>query len=93
MATTSSGTFTVTRNFVQVDSTGAATITLNYVGASGQIFTRTLRVDAAGAQVVDQLGNVVATPAPVALMNAISTFASQIDSLIANAATAGKLAL
>lgn len=93
MATTNGGAFTVIRESLTVSPGGVLSVVLDYVGSSGQHFTRTLFVDAAGAQVVDQLGNVIATPAPSALMTALSSFLSWVDTTIANGASAGKLNL
>jgi hypothetical protein len=94
MATAAGGTPTVARQSAAIASDGSATITLVYTNASGVIVhSRIVRVPADGSSVTDQWGNVLASPAPAALVTAISSFTSQLDTMVANAATAGKLAL
>jgi hypothetical protein len=95
MATTTVGNFTVTRLEVTIRSDQSTSIWLQYTnGAGALVATRNVTVDPAGVSpVVDQNGTVLAATPPAALVTAISTFKTQIDSLISSAATAGKLNL
>ena len=93
-ATAPGGTLTVGRSFVAVEADNTTRITLGYTNAAGvTVHQRMLLIPADGSKVVDQFGAVLATPAPAALVNAITTFTSQLDTLISNAASGGKLNL
>lgn len=92
-ATVAGGNLTVSRSFVTVNGDGSASIGLSYATPSGRVIPRTLFVDAACTRVVDDKGATVANPAPVSLCTDISTFASDLDGLIATGAAGGKLGL
>ena len=87
------GTLTVARTVTTVYADGTTTIALAYSSASGNVHVRTLTVAADGSKVTDNFGAVLATPAPAGLVSAISAFATQLDTMIGNAAGAGKLNL
>ncbi len=92
-ATAPGGSLTVARGQVTVNADGSATIALSYANAGGNtVSIRALTVPVSGA-VTDQFGNVVSATVPAALATAISTFAAQLDSMVAAAATGGKLNL
>lgn len=92
-ATAPGGTLTASRDTVCIRADGMTSINLVYANAGGtQLHSRTLVVPADRSQVIDTFSNtVLATPSPPVLNNAISTFTSQLDTLIGNAASAGKL--
>ena len=63
---------------------GAAVVIEIVVAVASQAF-------GPGQTVTDQFGTVIVTPEPVALQNAASAYTTQLDTTIANGATAGKL--
>lgn len=91
-ATTNGGLFTVTRQGLEVDNSGGCIVRLLYTSNGKPRFNRTVIIQAGGA-IVDQEGNVISSTVPPALATAISTFTSQIDTQISNAAAGGKLDL
>lgn len=94
MATINGGTITVSRGRVHLDPDGNCVIIVNYSNPAGVIFhSRTLTVLADGSQVRDEYGTIIAAPVPAGLASAISSFASALDTSIANGAAAGKLNL
>jgi hypothetical protein len=93
-ATVSGGSPMVNRDNICVRSDGSALIMLAYQLPSGSTTGRVLFVPAnASLPIVDSNSNQVSATVPAALANAISTFASQIDSMIATAAAGGKINL
>ena len=91
-ATAQGATLTVARQSLAIGPDGTATVSLGYSNSHGSLVSvRTLTVTP--AQVVDSFGNVIASPTPAALLNSITSFLSQMDTSIGNAATAGMLNL
>lgn len=73
---------------------GSEQITLIYRNSSGAVINlRTLFIDSGCSKVVDNNGNTVSATGPTAICNAANAYATQLDTTIANAAAAGKLAL
>ena len=92
MPSVNGGTLTITRGTTIIGPDGAQSIQLIYTNASGNVVhNRIVNIPANGSTVVDQFGTVIVTPEPVALQNAASAYTTQLDTTIANGATAGKL--
>ena len=93
-ASTTSQTLTVTAQAATINADGSASVALLYTNGNGQtVILRTLYVDNAGAHVTDDHGNTITTPAPAALVSAITSFNTQLSSLVSTGAAAGKLNL
>lgn len=88
------GSYTVTRGPAALLPDGTLNVMLVYTNAAGVVVhQREMIVAADRSQIVDQYGNVVATPSPSGLNTAIANFASALDSAIASGAAGGKLNL
>jgi hypothetical protein len=84
----------VARSSVEVAQDGATALLLVYVNAAGnQVATRQINIEAGCGKITDNAGNTLAATTPPALCTAITTFGNQLDSVIANAASGGKLNL
>lgn len=93
-ATAPGGTLTVSRVAITVNSDGSQIVQLIYTNAAGgNVSMRTLNIDSGCTHVLDNLGNVVSATGPTAECSAATSFATQVDTTIGNAATGGKLNL
>jgi hypothetical protein len=92
MPTVNGGTLTISRGLVTISPDGTQTIQLIYSNAAGSVVhNRIVSIPASGASVTDQYGTVIVAPEPIALQTAASGYTAQLDTTIANGATAGKL--
>lgn len=84
----------VSRLSVELRSDGSTTLVLIYTNASSaQVLARQLTIAPSCGQISDSVGNVLAASTPVALCTAIIVFGTQLDTVIGNAASGGKLNL
>ena len=95
-ATAAGGVPVVQRIGVSIDGSGTTLILVQYLNAAGiSVHTRAITSPpcATPGPIVDQFGTQLAATQPASLCNAVTAFVTQLDGLIENAATAGKLAL
>jgi hypothetical protein len=84
----------VARSSVEVAQDGATVLMLTYINASNSPFaSRQINIEAGCGKITDNAGNTLAATTPTALCNAINTFGAQLDAVISNAASSGKLNL
>jgi hypothetical protein len=95
MATVAGSGLDASLQRVEVAPDGSAVIILAYKNGAGQAFsTRTLQVPANRSNpIMDNRGQQVSATVPAALGNAIDSFNTQLNSMLATAASAGKLDL
>lgn len=97
MPTTNAGAFNIQRIGVTVQPDNSMSVVLDFTNAStnAQVVTRIITIPANSANpITDQLGNVIAAGGTYSgLATAISSFLSNLDTAISNAATGNKLNL